>query len=283
MTTTQQNPITQEQLEAAKARSERAFPRDKTPARSVAQLTKVTPCKACGEMITYVPLKLLGKDWVPEYCDKCDAKMVHDRNKEIISNDSKNKSDKKSRLVDESWKILCPKKYRTIEEGGETELEKLPKEKLARVLSWTPEQRPRGLVLHGETGRCKTRLIWRLLRKLHERGMKIVAFDCVSFGHECAQHFRDGTEQRWLKNIMSADVVFFDDLWKLAMTERVDSELFGIIEKLGSECKPYFATTNFTGESLIAESKKPNSRISYDRAIALHRRLTDDCLPISFK
>ena len=285
-----QPPITPEQLAAAQKRMER---RQQTTTIRGLEVNVRTPTEAkticqneiCGQEFVYFKLNVPGftkEQLVPKYCDPC--QVVFDRKASLdkfATQKTISQNEHEAR-----WAKICPQKYRTHEEGGETDMIRLRREggtRLEQAMTWTPKQLPRGLLFHGETGLVKTRIMWRLLRRLFDEGKRITAFNSVSYGHECSEAFRDGTEKRWLESIMKSDVVFFDDLWKLPMTPRVDGELFGLIENLSAECIPYFCTTNFTGESLLEESKKPNSRISYDRAKALLRRLREDCQPIAFK
>lgn len=246
------------------------------------------PCAKCGAPFTFVPFDMPGLQssvFVPKHCEKCLAEIEAQEaeNRKIAAEEQRKIDEARRKAAHEAgWIKLCPQKYRLLEEGGETDGHRLPAAKLEKILAWTPEQRPRGLVLHGETGLSKTRCLWRLLRRLYDERKKIIWFDCVSFGHECAKHFREGTEDQWIQNLMGADILFFDDLWKFAMTERSDAELFGVIERRSAHGKPYFLTTNFTGEALLAEARKPHARISHDRALAILRRLREDCRPISF-
>ena len=138
----------------------------------------------------------------------------------------------------------------------------------------------RGLLLHGETGRGKTRAAWLLLRRLHDQGRSITAFDCVSFGHECVRRCRDshGNDEhveRWADNLATVPVLFLDDFAKEKLTERVEVELFGLIERRTANCLPIILTTNFVGEALEA-------KLSPDRGAPLVRRLREFCEDVCF-
>ena len=174
-----------------------------------------------------------------------------------------------ARRHEEGWTTLCPMLYR------DTDPARLPQESLAKVLAW--HYASRGLLLHGPTGRGKTRAAWLLLRTLHDEKRRIIAFDCVGFAHECAKQFRDsdGGGERWAKNLAEVPVLFLDDFGKGKFTERVEVELFGLIERRTANCLPIILTTNFVGESLEA-------RMSPDRGAPLVRRLREFCGDVCF-
>ena len=136
----------------------------------------------------------------------------------------------------------------------------------------------RGLILLGETGRGKTRVAWLVLREVltsSKRPILFKWFDAISFGHEIARHYREEDAEDWLGKVATADLVFFDDLGKLKMTERAEVELFGVIERRCAAELPVIVTTNDTGDSLA-------SRMTDNRGPALIRRLREFCDPIQF-
>jgi len=75
--------------------------------------------------------------------------------------------------------------------------------------------------------------------------------------------------------LATVDVLFFDDFGKMKFTERVESELFAVIEKRTANCLPLILTTNFTGETL-------EERMTLDRGVPLVRRLREFCVDVSF-
>lgn len=247
--------------------------------------TRRKNCRRCEAEFEYVVLlpPVAMANWDPEICDTC-CEQIH---APIIA--EKRRQAELSRVIAEreqverEWRALCPAKYRTREEGGVTDVGRIPAKLLDDVLSWEPCSSPQGLLLHGETGVFKSRCIWRLLRRLHVAGLSITWFDCVSFGHECAKHFGDRTDYEWLQRIYATDILFFDDLWTEAMTDRVDAELCGIVERRSRDLKPIFITTNFTEIALEEKAKQPGSRMSLDRCLKTMRRLKEDCRIITFE
>lgn len=160
----------------------------------------------------------------------------------------------------------CPPIYQ------DTDRAKLPSQ-LDQVLAWTPG--PRGLILMGDTGKGKTRCAWELLRQ-YPKQRRYVAFDCVSFGHELSRKYRGDEAEDWLDSLgTEIPLIFFDDLGKLKLTERAETELFGVIERRCANKLPILATTNDTGNTLA-------ERMSENRGPALVRRLREFCDVIQF-
>ena len=169
----------------------------------------------------------------------------------------------------EGWNRLCPPLYRN------TDTARLPADQFNQVMAW--KYGATGLLLHGETGKGKTRCAWQLLERLNlYEHREIVAFDSVSFSHAITKNFGpDGDSEKWLGRVYDAPVVFLDDLGKCRLTERGESELFGIIEHRMAHLRPIIATTNFVGATL-AGGLRP------DIGTALVRRLRESCEAIAF-
>jgi len=167
------------------------------------------------------------------------------------------------------WAEICPPLYR------DTDPARLPQNSLNNVLAW--QYGVRGLVLHGPTGKGKTRAAFLLLHRLYWQERKIiVAFDATGFSHGVAKQFGpDGNSERWLQKVKVADVVFFDDLGKGKLTERGEAELFGIFEARTANRKPIIVTANSVGDSLAA-SLRP------DTGPPLVRRLREFCECVAF-
>lgn len=166
---------------------------------------------------------------------------------------------------------ICPPLY------AETDPSRLPSSQYGRVMGWN--YGPRGLLLAGESGKGKTRCAWDLVKRLMTvNALDVVVFDCVGFGHEMVRRYRsdDGDIEDWLDELAKCPLIFFDDFGKDKATERVEAEIFGIVERRVANKLPIIATTNDTGESLISKLSDNH------RGQALIRRLRDFCQVITF-
>jgi DNA replication protein DnaC len=161
------------------------------------------------------------------------------------------------------WEQMCPYEYK------HTYPTQLDKKTLAKVLAWKFNRR--GLIIAGPTRTGKTRMAWLLMRRLFvEECIWIETLSSVSFSHDCARKFMDGTGEDWVERLGKAKVLFFDDLGKFKFTERVESELFGLIEDRTSWGRPIIVTTNMSGELL-------KGKMTSDRGEPLVARLREFC------
>lgn len=180
-----------------------------------------------------------------------------------------------TRRNDESmkrWNAICPPLYR------ETDIERIKKdsgiteEKLNIIRNW--EFNPTGIILHGVTGRGKTRLMYMLLKKYHNEGYVIKSKLVNQFAIECITAFTTGEAEEWIKQYYRADILFLDDFGNQKFTDRMEDSLFSIIETRNANMLPTMVTSNYTGETL-------KEKISGDRADAILRRLREFSISVS--
>lgn len=169
------------------------------------------------------------------------------------------------------WNRMCPPEYR------DTRSELIPDQTgHQRVQSWL--FCTRGLVVGGPTGAGKTRSVIMLLRRMvTEVGLEVAMFLGNSFAHECATRFGDGSAgARWCRELAKMDILFIDDLGKFRLTDRVESELFGLVEERMAYRRPVFTTMN-SGAAQLERMFSP------DRGPAFIRRLRESCDVIEFQ
>ncbi len=173
------------------------------------------------------------------------------------------------RSADEIFKSACPKLY----QGTQCHL--LPDVQAHdRVQSWT--YGAQGLLLLGETGTGKTRSAYELLRRFCGKKSFLVA-DAMDFANHAVDAHLQGRATVFARMHCNTSILFLDDLGKSKMTDRIESELFGIIDKRTSQNLPVWITTQDTGETLM------NKFTDKNRAAALIRRLREFCRVVMFK
>jgi hypothetical protein len=177
--------------------------------------------------------------------------------------------------LEQAWKLICPPIYRN------TDRSKLPassRKVFDSIQDW--EFGPKGILLIGASGTGKSRSIYSLLHSMivHEYKTAVV-YDPVSFSHSVSKAFSSANgwddAQDWLNLVHKADIVFLDDIGKCRMTERVESELFGLVEYRFSHLKPMLFTSQITGPELC-------SKMSQDKGQGLARRILEFCDVIQF-
>lgn len=217
----------------------------------------VNNCKQCGVEIEFEPIAKL-EHIRPTVCNTCHClnEVAAIRQFEAAI----------TRRANE----FTPPIYR------DTNPESLPKAELEKVLAW--QYGPKGLILCGETRKGKTRCMWLLIRRLLLQGLTVECMTSGEFARQCAEVFAAGGEQprEWFDRITQADALFIDDLGKFKLTERVEAELFDIVEFFTSRGKPLMFTTNGSSATLA-------NQMSADRGPAIIGRVREFCKCVQFK
>jgi DNA replication protein DnaC len=195
--------------------------------------------------------------YCPECCKKHSAEAAQRAEKEL----------RDSRVA--SWKKICPIDFQ------ETDIGRLPRpEKAQEVLSWIYGRK--GLLLHGETGTGKSRCAWLLCERVFNTGKSIQILGALA-GFEYAGIFEGGGRavNDWIECRCKCGLLFFDDVFKVKLTDSFEAAVFAIVDYRLSNGLPILATLNDTGDTLAA-------RMSSDRGDALVRRLKEMCDVIQF-
>lgn len=223
-----------------------------------------THCQTCGA--EFKARRFFG-GFGAVHCDCCMDES------EARSNSERQAASQTSRKA--VWESLCPPLFRSLDEGGLTDTRRLMLEQseCARVLRW--QYGERGLLLVGETGRCKTRVAWRLLRRLFDEGRSIKALTAVRFDIE-TQELAGRGYKGWFDGLIKVDVLFLDDIGKGKFTDLVESRFFALLDERAANCKPCIITSNDNGAALA-------ERMSDHRSAPIIRRLREFCEPIVFK
>lgn len=133
-----------------------------------------------------------------------------------------------------------------------TLLERLPCSPcvVSAVESWRPSPEKPFLLLHGVTGRGKTRLMWLVLMRCILAGDRPVVFGPGEFSLQVASAWRDGSAEQLIGRVKSTPWLALDDIDKDKFTERVEEALFGVLEHRIAWTLPTILTTNATGAVL---------------------------------
>lgn len=148
--------------------------------------------------------------------------------------------------------------------------------RLAAVVGWV--YGPRGLVLHGPSGKTKSRMMWILARRLYvDDGVQTV----VARATRLARTLSDlatpaGAIEAQIRALINAPVLILDDLGKEAQSERWESALVEIIDARTAAGRPLIITTNYVGSKLVERYRDRSN------GEAVVRRLRDFCTAISF-
>ena len=200
---------------------------------------KTKNCLECKCEIKYKVAFIGGREFPgsPKYCEPCYEKMQLDKQTKI----QKDKVD----LRQKQWENLCPPLYQ------DSDSKRFNPKVWSKVGSWHPNAV--GMLLHGCTGVCKTRMVWHLIKKLYlVDKCSIKAFGPSDFGLLYGKEKQKSLDAayNWILRLANVDIVFIDDLEKMIFTETVKEGLFALIEKRTGNCKPFIVTTNLDSAGL---------------------------------
>jgi DNA replication protein DnaC len=220
----------------------------------------------CGVTFTVTTVLFDGKPmFVNPRCPKCQAKVEAEQQAEKHRQQERQERERRAQR-EKIWENICPPLYRNTDLKHPSFTRN--RAAVTTVGSW--QYGANGLMLVGDTGSGKTRLAFSLLRRLHDEGKTISAFDCLGFGHAVEKYCGEFKIESWSAWLANRDVVFFDDFGKTRFTERVESEMFGVIERRVANLKPVILTTQLT-------TREVGQLLRRDIAEATIRRLKDFC------
>ena len=222
-------------------------------------LPRVSNCRLCGTRIEWEQfLKPNGKPFEFEVtiCDSCEEQ----RNR---GNEDQTRAvaERKS-----AFRATLPKAFR------ETDRTRLPPVLIQAIEDY--RYGSQGLAFIGKSGAGKTRAMFLLLERLTGQEKSVSWITCTDLAYCAADQFSNDPQEKYeareqLQKLRTAKVAFIDDLGKGRLTDRVESELFDIIDTRTREELPTFWTSNSNGRDLFA-------MFSPDRAEALMRRIGKD-------
>lgn len=222
--------------------------------------TAETTCVMCKKTFTYTVIH--GFTFAPGVCTPCGEQRERDEASAAAT--------AKANARATEWNELCPVEFRTIEEGGKTDLVRMAVDQPGNieVLDW--KYGARGLLLIGPSGKCKTRIAWRLLRREWDSGRKVKAMKAHRFGIEAVALQMSHGFREWFDELVEVPLLLIDDLGKGRLTDAVESHLFGLLDERSENGRPVIVTTNSNGKDLV-------DKMSADRGEPIVRRLRDYC------
>lgn len=225
---------------------------------------KKVNCGRCGESFETEVSRLGTLSISATVCDSCLGDYEAERVNAATEQAQKER--------EASFMALCPEKMRALDLGlfpaGIEKYQKCMAEALKN----------RGLIIHGKTATGKSRMLWQLARRIivKERRTAIVVRD-VQFGRMIERSYQSNTHDALIRKLSQCSVLMIDDLGKSKLTQRVETDLFDIIDSRYNSERPVVYTTQFTGESLTGRFNAPET------ADAIIRRIRQECESISFK
>lgn len=213
-------------------------------------------CEECSSYFEYEPIIFQDQQiFHQKYCDACGEKLTK-------------QAEESDRLQRESmarnrFYSMIPPIYRETQ-----------KSRLSGILSdvlQSFEKNDRGLGIIGGSGKGKTRIGILCLEKIHKAGHSTFFISATDFALNCANQFADNPAissqaEEILRRCKVCDLLMLDDLGKNRMTDRVESELYDLLEHRTSQKLPMIWTSNSDQHGL-------GKMLSEDRSVAILRRL----------
>jgi len=222
-------------------------------------IPRVSKCRLCGTRIEWEPIiKPNGKPFEIEVtiCDSCEEV------RNLGSEDQTSAiAERKS-----AFQATLPMAFR------ETDRKRLPSVLIQAIGDYRYSDR--GLAFIGKSGAGKTRAMMLLMEGLAGEGKSVAWMTSTDLSYLSADQFSNDPQEKHearerLKRLRTVKVAFIDDLGKGRLTDRVEAELFDIIDTRTREGLPTFWKSNSSGRDLFA-------MFSPDRAEALMRRIGKD-------
>lgn len=158
----------------------------------------------------------------------------------------------------------------------DTDIARLDAALLAKVMSWT--YGAKGLLLHGPSGRTKSRMMWLLARRLYvDDGIPLMVLRATKLSRNIGDMMTPaGAIEAQIRALISTPILIIDDLGKEVQSDRWESALIEILDARTSARRPVIITTNYVGDKLVQRYR--------DRSTgeAIVRRLRDFCGSVSF-
>lgn len=231
-----------------------------TPAEFLTAPTESTrQCRECGNTFELPPFRLAAE--LVHICPECSERHAEA--------DQRAAAERSPMYRLAAWNRFCPAIFR------DTEPSKLPSpSRLQKAMEW--QYGARGLVLHGTSGKGKSRIAWELLKREYLAGKSVAVLDSA-FSYEYSSKFAISAADaaRWVESKSAVDLLLLDDVLKAKLTDSVEQALFTIVNTRTERGLPIITTTNDTGETLL-------SRMSSDRGPAMLRRLREFAVSFSF-
>jgi DNA replication protein DnaC len=161
------------------------------------------------------------------------------------------------------WETIAPKAYQGFLPSM------LPESSLHAcdaVLRWSPS--PRGYGLSGASRSGKTFILTELMRRRYELGDSVHMPTASEFAYSVGSG-HDGDRREMIAKCLRVDLLFIDDIGNCRYTDRVEKDLFHVLETRKRNLLPVFCTVNGKGADLAAT-------LSEHSAVPIVNRLRHD-------
>jgi hypothetical protein len=234
--------------------------------------SETKPCIDCGIPITTLPTTLDFSGTkrtlpAPDICGDCGSERQAEQQRQ-----------QRVEKLDAAWREIAPPIYR------QSDPTRFPEPLQNALAAFDPASRT-GIGIRGDSGLCKTRAAFLLLKTAHYAGHKTIATRADTIARIAANQWDDRpdptqvscirgtptigqTNQKKLADLASCEWLLIDDIGKQVNTPRSEAELWSILEQRTSNNLPTIWTLNMSAEQLGRYHSK-------DRSTPILRRLVE--------
>lgn len=167
------------------------------------------------------------------------------------------------------WEEIAPPLYQQKFEMDL--LPELTRPVATKVFEW--KNGPRGVGLIGNSRTGKTPIMFELMRRWYETGASVMLSSGVEFASQVGS-LGSGRETV-IQRAQNCDMLFLDDIGKEKFTERVEADLYAVLEHRRRYLRPVFATVNSRGDVIAGKMSADGgipivNRLKYDLCEFLH-------------
>ncbi len=217
-------------------------------------------CTACGKAYTHEPLVLGegGSDLLANVttCPDC-----------LADEEGREQRAERERKAKAAWEAAVPAEYRKTDTAHPDYRKHLAVHKMSMLWLRGEDigqgERRLFLGLIGESGRCKTRIVSQVAKRVIWEGGSVLWVNSSRFQWACQNQFGENSREAgaWLGRFREADFLVFDDIGSLKSTEAVSDNLYALLEHRTAHCLPMLWTSNETlGEMLAGKGITEKAR-----------------------
>jgi DNA replication protein DnaC len=155
------------------------------------------------------------------------------------------------RIFDEKGLVFAETHPQMPSAYRDTCIDKLPSERMRKAFNWAPGEK-HSLLLHGTTGCGKTRVAWSVFNRLWLESFPLDAqfLPMRKVDGLIEKGFDDRDHGGVIDYLIEVPLLVLDDLGKERMTQRLESDLFAIIDERTANKRVTIITTNYTSHGL---------------------------------
>lgn len=176
------------------------------------------------------------------------------------------------------WNAICPAEFREPWDWAKCQADRAEVEK---VLNW--KMGKGGLFLLGQTGQCKSRAVYALIKRLVKEGIDPTIMSGTQFAAIAASKWANTDEtERWLNAMARKPLVFIDDLGK-RWTKSTEEAFFEVLDRRCARHAPIIITSNYDADDFARISAaRGDGAIAQDLVAPIFRRIGDYLTPALF-